>query len=141
MATYRSSKDLKGKVLKEDDIVYFNDLKYSVTFRFLNNLSSDSNSEIFDRLGIRKKEFCEHYYKYSDRGGVWPEYKDHDYKAITNVVMALFRILEDEPIPDKFKIESKDSDSKELDSKDPEHKKYEHQEFKFNSIKPKKVYF
>lgn len=126
MATYKCSKDLQGKILKEDDIVILKDLYYDVRPSWLNCQDRINNAMIFDLLNVNKITFCEKYYRYLPSNGSWPEYKENDFSAATRVVMALFELIE--------------KDSKPV-STESTPKEYKHQEFKFNSIKPSKVYF
>jgi hypothetical protein len=51
----------------------------------------DSNSLVFDHLGITGKEaFCEKAYGYAPKGGSWPETDGEDYPALTRAVRAVF---------------------------------------------------
>lgn len=105
-------KDLDCRRLHEYDIVMFHvkdkqgefvDLKYEVHSNFLMNRSnitdtshSDKylNDAIFTILGLYPCEFCSKYYGYEARNGIWPCYKEWDFEAATNVVKALYTLID-----------------------------------------------
>lgn len=108
----RGLKDLEYYRLQVGDVVIFHvkdnhgkfvDLKYEVHSDFLmciNDISdghpSDRhfNDEIFTILGLDPHEFCSKYYGYKSRDGIWPSYKDYDLEAATNVVKALYTLID-----------------------------------------------
>ena len=105
-------KDLEYYRLQVGDVVIFHvkdkhgkfvDLKYEVQSDFLMNINdfldvspSDKyyNDEIFTILGLDPHEFCSKYYGYEVSGGIWPSYKDYDLEAATNVVKALYTLID-----------------------------------------------
>lgn len=105
-------KDLEYYRLRERDIVIFHvkdkqgefvDLKYEVHSNFLMNILnitdtslSDKylNDAVFTKLGLDPHEFCTKYYGYGARDGIWPCYKDYDFEAATNVVKALYTLID-----------------------------------------------
>jgi hypothetical protein len=105
-------KDLEYYRLRERDIVIFHvkdkqgefvDLKYEVHSNFLMNINDISdaspsdrhfNDEIFTILGLDPHEFCTKYYGYEYIDGIWPCYKDWDFEAATNVVKALYTLID-----------------------------------------------
>ena len=105
-------KDLEYYRLCGRDIVIFHvknehgefiDLKYEVRSDFLMNIDdildaspSDRhyNDEIFTILGLDAHEFCTKYYGYKSGNGIWPSYKEYDYEAATNVVKALYTLID-----------------------------------------------
>jgi hypothetical protein len=108
----RGLKDLEYYRLREGDTIIFHvknkqgefiDLKYEVHSNFLMNINdfldvspSDKyyNDEIFTILGLDSHEFCSKYYGYKYIGGIWPCYKDYDFEAATNVVKALYTVID-----------------------------------------------
>lgn len=108
----RGLKDLEYYRLQVGDVVIFHvkdnhgkfvDLKYKVHSDFLmciNDISdghpSDRhfNDEIFTILGLDPHEYCSKYYGYKVSGGIWPSYKDYDLEAATNVVKALYTLID-----------------------------------------------
>jgi hypothetical protein len=105
-------KDLEYYRLRERDIVIFHvkdkqgefvDLKYVVEYNFLMTIQdvddispSDMyhNDAIFTELGLDPREFCSKYYGYESGYGRWPDYKDYDFEAATNVVKALYTLID-----------------------------------------------
>lgn len=105
-------KDLEYYRLQVGDVVIFHvkdnhgkfvDLKYEVHSDFLMNINDVSdaspsdkyfNDEIFTILGLDPHEFCTKYYGYKSRDGIWPSYKDYDLEAATNVVKALYTLID-----------------------------------------------
>ena len=105
-------KDLEHYGLQLGDFVIFHvkdnqgkfvDLKYKVYPDFLMNINDISdaspsdrhfNDEIFTILGLDPHEFCSKYYGYGARDGIWPSYKDYDLEAATNVVKALYTLID-----------------------------------------------
>lgn len=105
-------KDLEYYGLQIGDVVIFHvkddqgrfvDLKYEVRPDFLMNINDVSdtspsdrhfNDEIFTILGLDPHEFCTKYYGYGARDGRWPSYKDYDLEAATNVVKALYTLID-----------------------------------------------
>lgn len=105
-------KDLEHYGLQLGDFVIFHvkdnqskfvDLKYKVYPDFLMNINDISvaspsdrhfNDEIFTILGLDPHEFCSKYYGYKSRDGIWPSYKDYDLEAATNVVKALYTLID-----------------------------------------------
>lgn len=108
----RGLKDLEYYRLQVGDVVIFHvkdnhgkfvDLKYEVHPDFLMNINDVSdaspsdrhfNDEIFTILGLDPHEFCTKYYGYGARDGIWPSYKDYDLEAVTNVVKALYTLID-----------------------------------------------
>lgn len=103
MATYKTSKQLTGKTLKEGDNIQFRigqkTLDYEVKSNHLNH-PNGPNDEIFTLLGLDKKEFAKKHYGYAANYGNFPECKDEDYKALTRITLALFK--EAEKMPKSF---------------------------------------
>ena len=105
-------KDLEHYGLQLGDFVIFHvkdnqskfvDLKYKVYPDFLMNINDVSdaspsdrhfNDEIFTILGLDPHEFCTKYYGYGARDGIWPSYKEYDLEAATNVVKALYTLID-----------------------------------------------
>jgi hypothetical protein len=105
-------KDLEYYRLQVGDVVIFHvkdnhgkfvDLKYEVHSDFLMciyDISDASpsdrhfNDEIFTILGLDPHEYCSKYYGYVARDGIWPSYKDYDLEAATNVVKALYTLID-----------------------------------------------
>ena len=105
-------KDLEYYRLQVGDLVIFCvkdshgkfvDLKYQVHSDFLmciDGISDASpsdrhfNDEIFTILGLDPHEFCTKYYGYGAGDGIWPSYKDYDLEAATNVVKALYTLID-----------------------------------------------
>lgn len=105
-------KDLEYYRLQVGDVVIFHvkddygkcvDLKYKVHSDFLMNIDdildaspSDRhyNDEIFTILGLDPHDFCTKYYGYKSRDGIWPAYKEYDLEAATNVVKALYTLID-----------------------------------------------
>ena len=107
-------KDLENYKLQVGDVVIFHvkdehgefiDLKYEVYSAFLMNIGgidildaypSDRyyNDEIFIILGLDPHEFCTKYYGYKTGDGIWPSYKEYDLEAATNVVKALYTLID-----------------------------------------------
>ena len=108
----RGLKDLEYYRLQVGDVVIFHvkdnqskfvDLKYKVYPDFLMNINDISdaspsdrhfNDEIFTILGLDPHEFCTKYYGYKSRDGIWPAFKDYDLEAATNVVKALYTLID-----------------------------------------------
>jgi hypothetical protein len=105
-------KDLDCRRLHEDDIVMFHvkdkqgefvDLKYKVHSDFLMNILnitdvslSDKylNDAIFTILGLDPHKYCSKHYGYEAGDGIWPCYKEWDLEAATNVVKALYTLID-----------------------------------------------
>ena len=100
-------KDLDCRRLHEDDIVIFHvknkqgefvDLKYEVHSAFLNYMRNEYgvclNDAIFTTLGLDPYEFCSKHYGYAAHNGNWPCYKEYDFEAATNVVKALYTVID-----------------------------------------------
>lgn len=105
-------KDLDHYRLRGGDIVVFRfenehgefvDLNYVVEYNFLmaiqdvyNISPSDMyhNDAIFTELGLDPREFCSKYYGYESGDGRWPYYKDYDYEAASNIVKALYTLID-----------------------------------------------
>lgn len=117
MATYRSYEELEGKTLQFGDIVKFRlgnkTVPYNVHDGFLNT-PEPPNSKIFDELDLLRFDFASAYYGYKTINGSWPECKKGDYKALTRLVLALFKKCEEfnatqntskEPIKEKVEEE------------------------------------
>lgn len=91
----------QGKLLTYDDRVIFTlsgkTRCYRVDFTYLQGINC-WNARILDDIGLTtdgsRSDFCFLYYGYSTPGGAWPEYHDKDYKAATQVVMAIYREIE-----------------------------------------------
>ena len=98
MATYRSYEELEGKTLRFGDIVKFRlgnkTVPYNVHDGFLNT-PEPPNSKIFDELDLLRFDFASAYYGYKTINGSWPECKKGDYKALTRLVLALFKKCEE----------------------------------------------
>lgn len=100
-------KDLDHYILHRDDIVIFHvkdkqgkfvNLKYVVCSDFLRNTRNKPgvclNDKIFNVLELDPHEFCSKYYGYETNNGIWPCCKKWDFKAITNVVKALYTLID-----------------------------------------------
>jgi hypothetical protein len=105
-------KDLDHYILQKDDVVDFRvknkqgesfHLKYNVEENFLMNernvLQASPpvkwcNDGIFRILELDPYEFCSKYYGYTTYAGGWPFYKNCDFEAVTNVVKALYTLIE-----------------------------------------------
>ena len=105
-------KDLEHYILHEGDIVIFHvkdnqgkfvDLKYKVYPDFLMNINDISdaspsdrhyNDEIFIILGLDPHEYCSKHYGYTSGDGIWPAFKEYDLEAATNVVKALYTLID-----------------------------------------------
>ena len=95
MATYNSFDSLSGKVLEYHDEVIFNEqIKYSVCHDFLSNTINMVNDKIFSFLKLDKEVFCSQTYGYQCGNGSWPVCNVGDMDALTRCVLELFRILE-----------------------------------------------
>ena len=110
--TIHGLKDLDHYILREGDIVVFRfknehhefvDLKYVVKCDFLMAIQDVydispsvmyNNDAIFIELGLDPHEFCSKYYGYKSNDGRWPHYKDYDFGAVTNVVKALYAMID-----------------------------------------------
>lgn len=117
-------KDLEHYKLQVGDVVIFHvknehgkfiDLKYEVHSDFLMNIDDISdalhsyrnfNDEIFTILELNPYEFCSKYYGYKSNDGVWPCYKEWDFEAATNVVKALYTVIDTMKMLPSFKTES-----------------------------------
>lgn len=104
---YSHSSELEDKVLKLNDIVEFHLYNIIIRYRcdtcFLDNMTSNDNSEIFkqldlidvnkfvtDKYGYNSSTVC----KFYTDGYAWPESEYHDYEALTRLVIALFKLCE-----------------------------------------------
>lgn len=103
MATYTSFSELKGKQLEFEDEVQFtiNDEKlvYVVNHSCLSDLAHFSNTIIFEKLNISdKNKYASLIYGYMVVSGkgeyLWPEFRENDYKAATQLVCNLFKKCE-----------------------------------------------
>ena len=92
MVTYEKYNELKGNTLKYGDNVILKGIPYRVEYSYLFN--DIDNSQIFRKLKLEKREFCEKHYGYSAPNGNWPSAGHDDYKALTRVVLALFLLIE-----------------------------------------------
>lgn len=91
---FKTYKELKGKTLKKGDKVHLKDIVYTTENSFL-TCNDFINSAIFNILKLNKITFCEKYYGYEDDGyGDWPQCEQDDFKALTRVVIALFKLIE-----------------------------------------------
>lgn len=104
-------KDLDHYILREGDIVNFHvnnkqgkfvDFKYVVEYNFLRAIqdvddispsATNRNDAIFTALGLDAYEFCSKYYGYESKDGHWPFYKGYDFEAATNIVKALYSVI------------------------------------------------
>lgn len=94
MAVYRCLADLQGKTLELNDIVYLKNIRYCVYPKFLMEPSAN-NEKIFNVLSIPSKEvFASNAYGYESAFGSWPECRRDDYKALTRLVIELYKIIE-----------------------------------------------
>lgn len=101
MATYyRSSAEIEGKRLSYGDILVFSkrgafeNVSYSVHFRCLSS-STGTNDQIFDLLQVKNpNQFAEDCYGYKPTAGMFPECNYRDYKALTRIAIALFKLCE-----------------------------------------------
>ena len=96
---YQTLEELGNNTLRLGDIIYFyidgKQLKYSVQSDHLCNVFRCNNAEIFSILGIiNRSDFCNSHYGYYDYGGDWPSCKLGDFAALTRVVKALYREIE-----------------------------------------------
>lgn len=107
-------KDLDHYILRDGDIVIFHvkdkdkqegfiSLSYEVYPNFLMSIQnifdaspSDKyfNDGIFTVLKLDPYKFCSKYYGYESKDGIWPCYENRDFKAITNVVKALYTLID-----------------------------------------------
>ncbi len=111
MAHYNSLSSLGENTLKQADTVQLMGITYQVTTNYLNN-PSDRNDKIFDILNIKDKyTFCSYHYGYQVSIGSWPEYKNDDFSAVTRLVKALFKIIEDK---EDVKVSEKSEEDKEV---------------------------
>ncbi len=113
-------------LLKQGDVVVF--VHSNVTFRYevntrhlnlLNVVGGQDNSIIFEKLKIEKIKYAEQQYGYNlpNKTGHWPECQQHDFVALTQLVIALFETIktnETGPVaPQKaFKLVYKDKSGK-----------------------------
>ena len=80
---------LDAGTLEEGDMVFFNELKYKVHNRFLQDCPiSDLNSIIFDKNEVDPYVLACEVYGYKPLGGFWSAAKD--YVALTRLVAALY---------------------------------------------------
>lgn len=101
MATYKSSKELEGKILKKNDYLEFcinkETLRYRVHSRFL-VYENGLNNEIFRILGIKDRfEYTKEYYREAAEFEIYqsfPECTTGSYKALTRLAIALFKDCE-----------------------------------------------
>lgn len=105
--TIRGFKDLEYWKLQYDDVVIFHvkdkqgewvDLEYKVQSEYLMNITpppvTHRNDVIFEILGLDPYDFCNKYYGYKSTLGAWPCYKYRDFEATTNVVRALYALID-----------------------------------------------
>lgn len=100
MATYKSFNELKGKQLEVGDEVQFTlkgkSLVYKVCDSYLIDEAHFSNALIFEELNISdKNKYASLIYGYTVVCGEgvtsWPEFREKDYKAATELVRNLFK--------------------------------------------------
>jgi len=88
--------DVMPRPLNYDDKVEFiinsTLLRYDVRDNFL-QYEGDGNDIVFNLLGIGKYEFASIHYGYHSNNGGWPVAKMRDFKALTNLVCALFELI------------------------------------------------
>lgn len=100
MTHYTSSKQLIGHTLSNKDTLQLADTRYSVVDDgkyCRSDTSGNDNGAIFDILKFKKNSYCKKYYKYKPlytSTYAWPECKKGDYKALTRLVVALFKAVE-----------------------------------------------
>ena len=97
---YETSESLKGRILELDDTLSIAKIPYIVCRSFLfNNDGIEPNSKIFQILGIENPtDFCRKYYNYQPWGGSFPATEEHDFTALTAVVIALIELAETKSI-------------------------------------------
>lgn len=98
LGTYTSYKELKGNQLKVGNKLVFGKID-GITYKvrnsyFYNENPKEDNEEIFEILGVIKKDFCDKQYGYPSRGGNWPCYIIGDYEAATRIALKIFSIIE-----------------------------------------------
>ena len=74
---------------------------YEVRKNYLHN-SKSHNDEIFNELELNTYSTTTKIYGYQSGDGVWPEYHDQDYQAITRLVIFLFEEIEKRENPKAF---------------------------------------
>lgn len=90
--TYKCLADLQGKTLELRDTVVLNNIFYTV---YEDCLAYRGNSgKIFQVLGISKSDIVEQAYGYPPFEGNWPRCKKGDYRALTRLVIVLYKIIE-----------------------------------------------
>lgn len=101
MATYKSSKELEGKILKENDYLEFCVKKETLRYRVHSKLLVYENgfdSEIFRILGIKDRfEYAREHYQEAAEFAThqsFPECSAGSYKALTKLAIALFKDCE-----------------------------------------------
>jgi hypothetical protein len=105
MATYTCLEELEGCTLAVGDTVIFPGSMfvgkeidtYTVHSTHLSHIHG-ANSSIFRRLGLDKYRFCSEAYGYYVHTGAWPSFMSRDYEAATRVVLALYRVLQPQPL-------------------------------------------
>lgn len=113
MAYYNSLSSLGENTLQYDDIVELMGITYRVAANHLSNKSITAyNDQIFIKLGIENiHTFCSNHYGYTTGRGAWPEFKTYDFSAATELVKALFIIIEHKK---DVKASEKSEESKEI---------------------------
>lgn len=122
MATYTSSKELEGKILKKDDYLEFcikgETLEYRVHPRFL-IYTFGVNNQIFQILGIEDRfQYAKKYYQEAanfEDSQSFPECIEDSYEALTRLAIALFKDCEklqketksEEPLGSIYKVGDK----------------------------------
>jgi hypothetical protein len=86
----------RSYLLKRGDIVKFKvrdqSFRYKVLHNHLENIEDGSNHALFEALGMDSEDkmtFCDDIYGYDAEYGGFPECKDDDFEALTEVVKAL----------------------------------------------------
>lgn len=101
MATYKSSKELEGKILKKNDYLEFCVKKETLRYRVHPKLlvyENGMNNEIFSILGIEDRfEYTKEYYREAAEFECYqsfPECIEGSYEALTRLAIALFKDCE-----------------------------------------------
>lgn len=81
--------------IKRGDIIYFDNMKYTVSRNHLSNGSSDLNDFIFTHLWIEDKyKFCSDWYWYKANFWSFPICKVDDCEALYRVAVSLYELIE-----------------------------------------------
>lgn len=130
MATYKSFNELKDKQLEFGDEVQFTlkgkSLIYKVCDSYLIDETNFSNTLIFEELNISdKNKYAGLIYGYTvvcgEGGTSWPEFREKDYKAATELVRNLFKKCGDVA---KDSLYKKGDKVRVKDHYDPEYRGY-----------------